>query len=336
MAGAADNPHDPGVEAAATVAAQLPAGVAAEPIAVSGGGEVRVGTASWTDPTMTAPGVFYPPGANTAEQRLRYYSSQFSVVEVDSTYYALPPRSTAERWIERTPPGFVFDIKAHALMGGQPSEVGRLPKAVREALPAALAEKTRVYAKDLPPEIHAEVWRLFREGIKPLQDAGRLGAVLLQFPRWVLPSSQSRDEILEARRRLPGIEVAVEFRNGGWFNAKNAERTLRFLTDNSIPYVMVDGPQGLRSSIPPLSAVTSPALAIVRFHGRRVETWEMSGIPVVERFRYLYDDDQLADWLPRIRAAARQARQTHALLNNCFGNYGTTNARQLAELLREG
>ena len=328
------NPHDPGVEAGATLAGLLPSTAAAKAIETPGGGTVRVGTASWTDPTMTAPGVFYPAGASSAEDRLRYYSSQFAVVEVDSTYYALPPRSTAEAWVERTPPEFVFDVKAHSLMGGQPSEVKRLPKALREALPAPLAEKTRVYAKDLPAEIEDEVWRLFREGIEPLETAGRLGAVFLQFPRWVFPSSASREQILVARSRLPGLEVAVEFRNGSWFNEKNAERTLQFLTDNAIPYVMVDGPQGLKSSIPPLAAVTSPALAVVRFHGRRVETWEKAGIPVVERFRYLYDEDQLADWVPRIRAASKQAGQTHVLLNNCFGNYGTTNARQLADLLR--
>jgi len=168
------NPHDPGVEVAAATAAEIPAAPAAEPIPVPGGGAVRVGTASWTDPTMTARGVFYPAGVSTAEDRLRYYCSQFSVVEVDSTYYALPARTTAELWVERTPPGFMFDIKAHALMGGQPSEVKRLPKALREALPPALAEKTRVYAHDLPPEIYDEVWQHFREGIKPLQDAGRV------------------------------------------------------------------------------------------------------------------------------------------------------------------
>lgn len=327
------NPHDPGVEAAAALATALPPSVAATPIPIRDGGEVRVGTASWTDPTMTARGVFYPEGVSSAEDRLRYYATQFSVVEVDSTYYALPPTSTAELWVARTPPGFVFDVKAHALMGGQPSEPKRLPKVLREALPPALAEKSRVYAKDLPREVADGVWEFFREGIAPLVEAGRLGAVLLQFPRWVFPSHQNREQILEARRRLPGLEVAVEFRNGSWFNEKNADRTLRFLEDNEVPYVMVDGPQGLRSSIPPLSAVTSSRLAIVRFHGRRVETWEKAGIPVVERFRYLYDDDQLADWVPRLRAAAKQARQTHALMNNCFGNYGTTNGRQLAELL---
>jgi len=328
------DPHDPGVGVAAQVAAQVAAEPAAEPVVSAGGGAVRVGTASWTDPTMTAAGVFYPPGVTTAEERLRFYSGRFSVVEVDSTYYALPLAATADLWVARTPAGFKFDVKAHALMGGQPSEVKRLPKVLRDALPPALAEKPRVYAKDLPEAIQDEVWDLFREGIRPLREAGRLGAVFLQFPRWVFPSGESREAILAARARLPGVEMAVEFRNAAWFNEKNADRTLRFLADNQVPYVMVDGPQGLRSSIPPLAAVTSSSLAVVRFHGRRVETWEKAGIPVVERFRYLYNDDQLADWVPRIRAAARQADQTHVLMNNCFGNYGTTNALQLADLLR--
>ena len=89
---------------------------------------------------MTAPGVFYPKGADTAEERLRFYASQFSMVEVDSTYYALPNKRTAEAWVERTPKDFVFDIKAHALMTGQPTELVRLPKAIREELPAELKE----------------------------------------------------------------------------------------------------------------------------------------------------------------------------------------------------
>jgi uncharacterized protein YecE (DUF72 family) len=324
--------HDPGVDVAGRRATPLEA--ATGPIRVTGGGEVCVGTASWTDPTMTAAGVFYPPEANTAEERLRYYASQFPIVEVDASYYAIPAAETARLWVERTPPGFVFDIKAHALMTGQPSEVKRLPKAIRESLPEELAAKPRIYGKDLPAELYDEVWNTFGHAIEPLKEAGRLGAVFLQFPRWVFPSNESRELILDARRRL-GVEVAAEFRNASWFNEKNAGRTLRFLEENKIPYVMVDGPQGLKSSIPPLAAVSSPELAVIRFHGRRADLWEKPNIPVVERFRYLYDEDQLADWVPRIRQVAKAAKQTHVLMNNCFGNYGTTNARELAALLRD-
>ena len=324
--------HDPGTDVAGERAAAI--APAPEPIRVAGDHEVRIGTASWTDPTMTAAGVFYPPEANTAEERLRHYASRFPVVEVDASYYAIPSPETARLWVERTPASFIFDIKAHALMTGQPSEVKRLPKAIREALPDELAAKVRIYGKDLPAELLDEVWNTFGRALVPLKEAGRLGAVFLQFPRWVFPSRENRELILDARRRL-GVEVAAEFRNASWFNEKNADRTLRFLEENRVPYVMVDGPQRLRSSIPPLVAVTSRELAVIRFHGRRTDLWEKPGIPVVERFRYLYDEDQLADWVPRIRQVAREAQQTHVLMNNCFGNYGTTNAGELAALLEE-
>jgi uncharacterized protein YecE (DUF72 family) len=95
---------------------------------------------------------------------------------------------------------------------------------------------------------------------------------------------------------------------------------------------MVDEPQ-TKTAMPPIVAVTSPQLAVVRFHGRRTETWEAKGIPVVERFRYLYDADELAEWVPRIRDVADQVPEIHVLMNNCYANYGTTNAREIADLL---
>lgn len=332
MATASD--HDPG----ATVAGKRVEPVedaAVEPISAPGGGTIRVGTSSWTDPTMTAPGVFYPRGADSAEERLQFYASRFPVVEVDATYYALPARRTSELWVERTPPDFTFDVKAHALLTGQPSEPKRLPKQIREELPAELAGKARIYARDLPEELRDAVWEAFRDGLEPLREAGQLGAVMLQYPRWVFPSHESRELIREAHRRLAPIPVAVEFRHGSWVNEKNVERTLRFLEEEDVALVLVDGPQGFRSSLPPIVAVTAPALSVVRFHGRRRDTWEKPNVPVVERFRYLYDRDELGEWVPRIREASGRARETHVLMNNCFANYGSTNARELAALLRD-
>lgn len=328
------DPHDPGFEVSGSLAEPV-LGAAARPIHIAGGGEVRTGTASWTDPTMTAKGVFYPDGASTAEQRVRYYATRFPVVEVDATYYALPRESASKLWVERTPDDFVFDVKAHALMTGQPSEVKRLPREIREALPEAHRDKARIYGKDLPKELDDEVWESFKRGIEPLRKANKLGAVFLQFPRWVFPSNEARERILAAASRLGDTRLTVEFRHASWFKEKNAERTLRFLTDHKIPYVIVDEPQGFKSSVPPVAAVTSPELAVFRFHGRRADLWEKPNIPPNERFRYLYDEDQLADWAPRIAEAARSAKQVHALMNNCSGNYGTTNALQLAELLKQ-
>jgi uncharacterized protein YecE (DUF72 family) len=324
--------HDPGPDVAGRRAADV-MHAAADPIELPDGATVRVGTSSWTDPTMTAANVFYPSGADSAEERLQYYASQFPLVEVDSTYYALPAARTAELWRDRTPPDFVFDVKGHALLTGQPTEVKRLPKVIREELPDELKAKTRIYARDLPAELRDAVWQMFRDGLEPLRESGQLGAIVLQYPRWFFPSHESRDEILAAKEELGDQRFAVEFRHGSWFNEKNAERTLRFLTDNKIPFVIVDEPQGLKSSVPPIVAVTSPELAVIRFHGRRKETWEAAGIPVVERFRYLYDRQELADWAPQLREAAKGTRDLHVLMNNCYANYGATNARELAKLL---
>jgi uncharacterized protein YecE (DUF72 family) len=326
------NPHDPGVDEARARAAAVE-DAASSPIVTASGSTIRVGTASWTDPTMTAPGVFYPRGADSAEERLAFYAGTFPVVEIDATYYALPSARVAQAWVDRTPPDFVFDAKAHALMTGQPTEVKRLPKDIRTALPADLAAKPRLYAKDLPAELKDEVWRMFLDGLEPLQRSGQLGSILLQFPRWFFPTSENRELILEARERLGEVRSAVELRSETWFNERNLDRTMRFLREHAIPFVMVDGPQGLKSSVPPLEAVTSPELAIVRFHGRRVETWEAKDIPVVERFRYLYSDEELRGWLPRIREAAEEAKEMHLLMNNCYANYGSTNARELAAML---
>ena len=333
-AGVMTRDHDPGPDRAAARVDDI-ATVAAEPIGVADGGRILVGTASWTDPTMTAAGVFYPTGADSAEERLAYYASTFPVVEVDATYYALPAERTAQLWVDRTPPDFTFDIKAHALMTGQGTETKRLPKAIREALPDELKAKTRIYTKDLPDELHDEVWSIFRDGLAPLAERGQLGSILLQYPKWVFPSSENRAMIEDAVERLDGWKCAVEFRNGSWLNEKNSERTARFLAERNIPFVMVDEPQGFKSSVPPEVLVTSSELALVRFHGRNAETWEKKGITPAERFRYLYSRDELTEWVPRIREVAREAKEVHLMFNNCYANYGTTNAREIADLLND-
>ncbi len=283
---------------------------------------------------MTARGVFFPEGASTAEERLQHYAGLFPLVEVDSTYYALPSPGLAELWVERTPPDFTFDFKAHALMTGQGTETKRLPKVIRESLPDLLKQKPRIYLKDLPAVLMDEVWAAFRAGLEPLAASGQLGSILLQYPSWFFPSSANRALIEVAAERLAGWQLAVEFRHGAWLNEKNAEQTLRFLRDRSLAFVMVDEPQGFRSSVPPVTAVTSD-FAVVRFHGRNRETWEAKGVSPAERFRYLYDRAELDEWVPRIKQAAAEASNTHILMNNCYANYGTTNARELAAALTE-
>ncbi|HYD52373.1 MAG TPA: DUF72 domain-containing protein, partial [Gemmatimonadaceae bacterium] len=299
-------------------------------------GRIRIGISAWTEPTLTAAGVFYPDGVSSAEGRLRYYASRFPLVEVDSSYYALPTAEMAERWVERTPDGFTFDVKAHAILTGHATEPARLPRALRDALPAALAARRRVRADELPTEVRDEAWRLFVRALDPLRDADKLGAVLLQFPPWFAPSRESARELVRAAERLEGLPAAIELRHAGWFEGRVAARTIEFLREHALPFVMVDEPQGFENSVPPVSAVTSPALAIVRLHGRRAATWTRATPRAVDRFRYLYDDAELREWIAPIRDAARAAREVHVVFNNCYGNYATTNALEFAALLADG
>jgi uncharacterized protein YecE (DUF72 family) len=299
----------------------------------AGDRRIRVGISAWTEPTLVKPGVFYPAGVSSPEQRLRYYASRFTVAEVDSTYYALPARQMAELWVERTPHDFVFDVKAHALMTDHPTETKRLPKALREALPAEQADKPRVYAKDLPPDILDEVWRLFREALEPLHASGKLGVVLFQFPRWFLPSRANADVLVAARERLDGLPIAVEFRHRSWLTGRMAERTPEFLSEHDIPMVIVDAPPGMKSSLPSTPLVTSSRLAIVRLHGRREGTWEERNEIVSERYRYLYDEAELSEWVQPVLEVSGQVPEMHVIFNNCYGNYAPTNAIEFSALL---
>jgi uncharacterized protein YecE (DUF72 family) len=296
-----------------------------------GSTDVRVGTAGWTDRTLTAHGVFYPDEAKTPEDRLRYYASRFALVEADMGFYAIPDRALTERWVERTPDDFVFDVKAHALMTGHATDVARLPQVIRDELPPDLGP--RVYAKDLPDEIQDEVWRLFRDAMAPLHESGRLGAILLQFAPWVLPNKGTPAMLARVRERLGELPASTEFRNPNWLAPRLRERLWAQLREQDMTYVVADTPPGTKTSLPIVPAVTTPDLAIVRLHGRRSELWGAREATVLEKYRYLYDADELAEWLPTILELAEEAERVHIVFNNCYANYGTTNAAELAALI---
>jgi uncharacterized protein YecE (DUF72 family) len=296
-------------------------------------GEIMTGTASWTDKTLLATD-WYPPEAESAEDRLRYYASRFALVEVDSTYYSLPAERTAMLWAERTPDDFTFDFKAFRLFTGHGTPLKALPSSIRQELPGNLREKTNIYHKDLPSELSNEIWDMYRRALMPVHSAGKLGAIFLQFPKWFFTSNENRQYILTAREKFPDYSVAVEFRQPSWMNDRNRRDTLRFLSENSISYTSVDEPQGTRASVPPFAESTA-ALSVVRFHGRRQETWDKPGVGVEERFKYLYSEDELAEWVPKIQGLADSSEQVHVLMNNCYADFGVRNALQLHLLLEE-
>ena len=287
--------------------------------------QIRVGTAGWTDKTLIDSG-WYPPDASNPEKRLRYYAEQFPLVEVDSAYYALPAEQTAVAWAARTPVDFTFNIKAFSLFTQHPTAVRSLPKDLREA--AGKSGKDRVYLKDVDPEVTDEAWKRFLAALEPLRSAGKLGAVLLQFPPWFPISRANKEYIVACAQRAAPDRVCVEFRNHTWMTEDNQKETLDFLAAHQLPYVCVDEPQGYPNSIPPVLAATSD-LAVVRLHGHS-DQWESKDIQ--QRFRYRYSDEELETWAGNVQRLAEDADDTHVVFNNCYSNYAQVNAQQLGAL----
>ncbi len=296
-------------------------------------GEVRVGTCSWTDKELIESGTFYPTASLSAAERLRYYASQFPLVEVDSSYYALPSPHVSALWAERTPPGFLFDVKAFRLFTGHWAEKAAFPRDLQQQLGPAPEGKRGFYYKDVPPEVQGELWRRFATALEPLHQAGKLGLVLFQFPAWIQPATKTKDHILEVRDRLAGFDLAIEFRHVSWLDDGHRAETLRFLRDNGLAFVCVDEPPGFASSLPPLAEATADT-AYVRFHGRNAATWEAKGISAAERFDWYYRPEEMGEWVPRIRSLQAQTSSVHALMNTNRGDQGPYNARLLANLLQ--
>jgi uncharacterized protein YecE (DUF72 family) len=176
------------------------------------------------------------------------------------------------------------------------------------------------------------VWTRFERALLPLDSVGKLGVIVFQLPPWFVPKPGATDYLVEVRERLAQYRVAVEFRHGLWLTERHAERTLRVLTEHRLAFVCVDEPQGFPNSVPPVAATTSD-VALVRFHGRNRETWAKPGISVAERFDYLYREEELREWLPRIERLAEQAQEVHLLMNNCREDKAVRGARQLQMLL---
>jgi uncharacterized protein YecE (DUF72 family) len=298
-------------------------------------GNTLVGISSWTERTLIKESDFYPPGAKTAEGRLQFYASQFPIVEVDSTYYFPPSERNAVLWIERTPKDFTFNIKAYSLLTNHPTKRDSLYADLRDELPKELEKKRNLYREQLPDEAVEQVWQRFHDALMPLHSAGKLGAVLFQFPQWFVIARKNKEYLLECRDRLKDFRLAVEFRHKSWLEERNREETIGFLEDNGLPFVCVDMPQGFDSSLPPVAVATSSDLAMVRFHGRDPKAWTAKSETAAERFRYEYGEPELREWVPKIKDLTGQARETHVLMNNCYRNYAVNNARELRSLLDE-
>jgi len=297
---------------------------------------VRVGICSWADPALIESGGFYPRKSMSAEARLRFYARFFDVVEVNASYYAIPDVLTVRRWAERTPPGFVFHVKAWSLMTGHHPRPPALPAELQAALPARPRRTPRgeIVADEFPPDALDAAFRLFRAALAPLEAVGKLGYVLFQFAPWVHWAPARLDYLASLPARLPGWTLAVEFRHRSWFPDR-ADETLGALRAAGLAHVIADAP-AVAGAMPHVTAVTAPT-AVLRLHGRNAEGFlrQLRGEePAVrEKYDYLYSEAELAALVPEMELLADQTEDVFVSFNNNNRDYPVRNALRLRRLL---
>jgi uncharacterized protein YecE (DUF72 family) len=298
--------------------------------------EYRVGLCAWQDKSMIGEGSFYPIKSMKAEERLWWYSRFFDCVEVNSTFYAPLSAQNAVLWAKRTPPGFLFSVKAYALLTGHHLDAARLPPPLLGLVPARARPDAdgRLDNAVFGEEAREWAFATFREALWPLAEVGKLGYVLFQMAPWFKYGERAVEYLASLPGRLPGVTIAVEFRDASWL-PRHAEETLAVLRDRHLAYVSVDAPL-TPASVDRTVALTAPT-AILRLHGRNREGFmkQLQGQApsVAEKYGYLYDRAELAGIVARGRALEGQARRVFFKLNNNVGDAPAINGEDIKELL---
>lgn len=288
-------------------------------------GRIRVGTASWADPGFIAE--WYPHGL-PASQRLPWYAQHFDLVEVNSTFYAVPSPDVVARWAEQTPKGFVFDVKLHRLLSRHSTQAKQLPSGLRAR--ARTNPRGRV---ELTPKLEAAVAKLFLRAVEPLEEAGKLGALLLQLSPEFRPRTHRLQELDELLDMLQGNEVAVELRNRDWVVGPRRKETVDFFRKRRVALVGVDAPRDSHFTImPDFDVVTDSHLAYLRAHGRNAKGY-VTGRSVAARFDYDYSDKELKEIANRAEKLATVASETHVIYNNNKGSYAPKAAERFRRIV---
>jgi uncharacterized protein YecE (DUF72 family) len=285
---------------------------------------IRIGTASWTDPGFVED--WYPPKLPAAA-RLRWYAEHFDYVEVNATFYAIPNARTVERWVQETPDDFLFDVKLPKVLSRHRMEAKFLPPDLRQKLPQ------RNGNVQLTAETERLVMQRTLRELKPLREAGKLGAFLLQLSPAFRPKTHQLSELDSLRAHLDDVPLAVELRNRDWVTGSQLDDTLNYFRDRRLTFVLVDAPASEHFTIMPgLDAVTNPALGYFRFHGRN-EKGYITGRSVAERFDYDYSDREVEELAERIRKISEQVEELRVIANNNRSNYAPRLAEKLLKLL---
>jgi uncharacterized protein YecE (DUF72 family) len=291
----------------------------------TGDQRILVGTSSWADPGFIED--WYPRGL-PARDRLAWYAERFEVVEVNSSFYAVPEENTVRRWVEQTPDDFVFDYKLHRLLSRHSAPL--------ESLPPSLRDKARTTSRGrvvLRAETEQAMIAETLAAVAPLEEAHKFGAFLLQLTPAFSPKDHKLDELEPLLEGLATRTVAVELRHRGWVEDARLQDTLDFFAERGAAFVGVDAPPGDHMTImPPVDAVTNPKLAYLRAHGRNTEGY-LTGRSVAERFGWEYTDQELEEIAGRARSLADQADVVHVQFNNNRSANAPTSAREFRQKL---
>jgi uncharacterized protein YecE (DUF72 family) len=270
---------------------------------------IRIGTCSFADEALVK--AWYPHGIRSGAERLRYYAERFDTVEIDSTYYSLPSPEAVARWAEATPSGFVFHVKAFALMTRHPVRAEQLPADVR----AATSPDEHGRVDRVPREVRAEVFARFHAALEPLRAAAKLGGILMQFPPYVVPRPASFEYLEWGQAQLRGDEMLVEFRHRDWLDEANRAELFSFLEERGMTYVAVDSPRTGGKNVLPTLVTATTSTAYIRMHGRNAKTWNVRGRGAAERFDHLYSEAELEEWVSPLRELASETERAYVLFN---------------------
>jgi uncharacterized protein YecE (DUF72 family) len=292
-------------------------------------GIIRIGTCSWTRNSLIESGSFYPDGVVTPLDRLRFYASRFNTVEIDSSYYAIPTPYMAEAWARRTPPGFLFHVRAYGALTGHSIDPRELPRELRELLPAADRDQESVHVQD--HVLLQTMARVLIEALEPLKEAHKLGFIVFQFPPWFTCKNANRDYLLYCRELMAGLPIAVEFRHGSWLTRDHREDVFAFLREHKITYITCDEPQFGNLVTAPFHPELTTPIGYVRLHGRNADDWMRRG---EDGCGYLYRDDELRFFAAVARRFAAKGRELFIMFNNSDAGHAFTNALQLCNILQ--
>ncbi len=279
-------------------------------------GRILVGTSSWADPGFVKE---WYPSKLPAKERLPWYARHFELVELNSSFYAIPDRNTVHGWVEVTPEHFTFDVKAHRALSRHSAKAESLPPDLRDLHGT--------------PELERPLAERLVEETAPLRDAGKFGVYLLQLTPAFSPRRHGLEELDALAEILGEHGLAIELRNRNWVVGDQREATLDWFADRQVSYVGVDAPPADNFQImPSIDAVTNPRVAYLRAHGRNTKGY-LSGRSVAERFAWQYTDAELGEIAERARTLAESAGQVHVAFNNNRGDDAPTAAQRFRALL---